>query len=117
MEHPNDGIHIERRIYRGKVDTPKSERSRRQVPPTPITAAIIAHYLELVIDRSTTGWLFASEAGTTRSATAMCTGGTSAGIKKIGLGHVNFQILRRTWVTEMAEVEDDPHVQVETGGP
>ncbi len=33
----NGMIHVERRIYRGKVDVPKSRRSRRLIPPTEST--------------------------------------------------------------------------------
>lgn len=58
----HDGmIHVERRIYRGKVDVPKSRRSRRPIPPTETTRALLAQWLEPVRDRSLGAWLFSSE--------------------------------------------------------
>jgi integrase len=35
---------------------------------------------------------------------------------QIGLGHVNFQILRRTWVTEFSAAERDPNVRAQLAG-
>jgi len=36
--------------------------------------------------------------------------------RKIGLAGVNFQVLRRTWVTEFSKVEADPHVRAWLAG-
>ncbi len=45
----HDGmIHVERRIYRGKVDVPKSRRSRRPIPPTETTRALLKKWLDLL---------------------------------------------------------------------
>ena len=34
----------------------------------------------------------------------------------LGLGNVNFQVLRRTWVTEFSEAERDPKVRAQLAG-
>jgi integrase len=58
----HDGmIHVERRVYRGKVDVPKSRRSRRPIPPTETTRALLSQWLDLLPDRSSGAWLFPSE--------------------------------------------------------
>jgi integrase len=37
-------------------------------------------------------------------------------LAKVGLKHVNFQILRRSWVTEFSQVEQDPNVRAQLAG-
>ncbi len=112
-----DGIHIERRIYRGKVDTPKSARSRRLIPPTPATRELLAAYLELIGDGAPDRWLFASEnPAKPVSYSNIYRRRMQPALAGVGLGHVNFQILRRSWVTEFSQVEEDPHVRARLGG-
>lgn len=112
-----DGLHISRRIYRGKVDTPKSKRGLRLMPPTPITKALLDQYLPLLPPTEPTGWLFASEAGTTPiSYSNIYRRRLRPALKKVGLERVNFQVLRRTWVTEIAATEADPYVRAALAG-
>lgn len=112
-----DGIHIERRVYRGKVDTPKSSLSRRVVPPTPATRELLVTYLALIGETRPGAWLFASESGATPvSYSNVYRRRIQPALARVGLGHVNFQILRRSWVTEFSQVEDDPHVRARLGG-
>lgn len=42
------GISVERRVYCGQVDTPKSYKSRRVIPPTPATRDMLRSYIELI---------------------------------------------------------------------
>ena len=37
-------------------------------------------------------------------------------LEKLGLGHATFQVLRRTWVTQFAEVERDAAVRAQLAG-
>ena len=37
-------------------------------------------------------------------------------LASVGLGKVNFQVLRRTWVTEFSVAEKDPCVRAQLGG-
>ena len=37
-------------------------------------------------------------------------------LAKVGLGNVNFQVLRRTWVTEFSEAERIPNVRAQLAG-
>lgn len=114
----HDGmIHVERRIYRGKVDVPKSRRSRRPIPPTETTRALLSQWQELLRDRSRAAWLFPSEAGNTPlSYSNIYRRQIQPALKTLGLGDVNFQVLRRTWVTEFGEAERDPNVRAQLAG-
>lgn len=113
-----DGIHIERRVYRGKLDEPKSWRSRRTVPPTAVTAALISQHGDLLLKNAEpTAWVFPSEAGSTPiSYSNMYRRRIQPALEKVGLGFVNFQILRRTWVTEMGDAESDPRIRAALAG-
>jgi len=112
-----DGIHVERRVYRGLVDSPKSWRSRRVVPPTPGTRTLLKAWIELLRDRSPEAWLFPSE----REATPMDPGNLwrrriQPALKIAGVTGVNYQALRRTWVSQMAEAERDPKIRAQLAG-
>jgi integrase len=110
-------IHVERRIYRGKVDSPKSRRSRRPIPPTDVTGLLLGQWLDLLQDNSDGAWLFPSETGNTPlSYSNVFRRRIQPALAKVGLGAVNFQVLRRTWVTEFSQVERDPNVRAQLAG-
>lgn len=113
----DDAIHIERRVYRGQIDSPKSWRSRRVVPPTSGTRALLEAWLELLRDRRPEAWLFPSE----RETTPMDPGNLwrrriAPALSAAGIADVNYQVLRRTWVTQMAEAERDPKIRAALAG-
>jgi integrase len=113
-----DGMfHIERRVYRGRVGSPKSWRSRRRVPPTETTSRLLAQWMELLQDQSPGAWLFPSETGKTPlSYSNVYRRQIQPALRRVGLGDVNFQVLRRTWVTEFSEAEKDPYVRAQLAG-
>ena len=112
-----DGIHIERRVYRGQIDSPKSWRSRRVVPPTTGTRTLLKAWIELLRDRRPEAWLFPSE----RETTPIDPGNLwrrriQPALKTAGVSGVNYQALRRTWVSQMAEAERDPKIRAALAG-
>jgi len=113
-----DGMfHIERRIYRGKVNTPKGRRSRRPIPPTRATRALFDQWIELLLDQKPGAWLFPSETGKTPlSYSNVYRRNIQPALRTVGLGDTNFQVLRRTWVTQLGEAERDPHVRAQLAG-
>jgi integrase len=112
-----DGIHVERRIYRGKIDTPKSNRSRRLIPLTPVSRELLNRYLDLTDATAPDAWLFASERKNSPiSYSNVYRRRIQPALARIGLGYVNFQILRRSWVTEFSQVEEDSHVRAQIAG-
>jgi integrase len=113
----DDGIHIERRVYRGQIDSPKSWRSRRVVPPTPGTHTLIRAWIDLLRDRRPEAWLFPSERGITPIDPGnLWRRRIQPALKTAGVSGVNYQALRRTWVSQMAEAERDPKIRAALAG-
>ena len=113
-----DGIfHVSRRVYNGKIDTPKSKRSRRQVPATATTLALFGQWRELLMNQKADAWLFPSETGITPIwYTNVLDRSIRPALEKIGLAHATFQVLRRTWVTEFSAAEKDPAIRAQLAG-
>jgi integrase len=110
-------IHVARRIYRTVVDTPKSWRSRRAIPLMDRTARLLKQWQELLTDQRQEAWLFPSEAGSTPlSYSNLYRRNIQPALAKVGLGKVNFQVLRRTWVTQFSAAEKDPAVRAQLAG-
>lgn len=114
-DYRGEMLHIERRIYRGVEDVPKSKKGRRPVALTDSTRALLEQWIEIVGVEAI--WLFASENGiTTLSYSNVYRRRIQPALNKVGLGYVNFQILRRTAVTEMSQVEPDAAVRAQQFG-
>jgi integrase len=110
-------IHVARRVYRGVVDTPKSRKSRRPIPLMDRTSRLLDQWRELVTDGHPEAWLFPSEtAKTPVSYSNVYRRDIQPALEKINLGHINFQILRRTWVTEFSQAEKDAAVRSQLAG-
>jgi integrase len=77
----------------------------------------LSQWLELLQDRSETAWLFPSENPATPLSYSNVYGRRiQPALSRIGLGNINFQVLRRTWVTEFSEAERDPNVRAQLAG-
>jgi len=110
-------VRILRRIYAGKVDEPKSWRSRRPMPLTQQTELVLRQYLELTGETRPDAWLFPSENGITPvDYRNVWQDRIRPALAKIGLGFLNFQILRRTWSTEFDVEGKDPHTRAALAG-
>jgi integrase len=117
IEGDGSRIRIRRRFYRGAIDSPKSWRGRRAMPLTPGTAARLAIYLEMLGEQKPDAWLFASETGITPiSYSNVFRRKIKPVLRRVGLDNVNFQVLRRTFVTELGEDEPDPLVRATLAG-
>lgn len=113
-----DGVvSVQRRIYRGVVDSPKSRRGVRTVPLTDGTRRALAQYLTLLTDKAAGAWLFPSETGQTPLDYAnVFRRRIRPALAKAGLGWVNFQIMRRTCATELGQCEPDAKVRADLLG-
>jgi integrase len=112
-----DRIRITRRIYRGSEGEPKTRRSERVVPMTPRTTALIEEYRKLLVDDSPEAWLFPSEnpKRPVRFSNVFRRKIRPA-LMKIGLGHINFQAMRRTFATEGHAAEVNAKVRSDIMG-
>lgn len=111
----NGVIHVERRVYWGQIDEPKTRRGKRRIPATAATEALLVQWMELSAGNGQ--WLFPSETGKTPvSYKNIWQRNIQPALYKIGLGYATFQVLRRTWVTEFSKVESDPTIRAQLAG-
>ncbi len=88
---------IQERIYRGDLDTPKTEKSVREVPLSSGVMKDLKEWLSVSPDTGPGGWLFTSEKLTTPlSKDNAMERYIRPRLKRVGLGWCNFQIMRRT---------------------
>jgi integrase len=72
------------------------------------TEKLLNQWTEMLSDTHPEAWLFASETGSTPISYAnVYRRRIEPAFVKMGLKGINFQVLRRTWVTEFAEAEAD----------
>jgi integrase len=113
----NGTVHVIRRIYRGIEDKPKSRKSRRPIPLMERTARLLEQWRDMLSNQNPEAWLFPSETGQTPlSYSNLYRRHLQPALRQVGLGDVNFQILRRTWVNEMSRAEKDPKVRAQLAG-
>ena len=96
----HSSLTVERRIYRGKINTPKTRNSNRKVAlPTSVQADITA-WRELSRNTLADAWVFPSENGKTPLwANNAWYDKIRPTLAKLGLAWVNYQVLRRSAVT------------------
>jgi integrase len=106
---------IQQRVYRGKVDTPKTVRSCRTVAFSASIKSDLAAWRELARDPN--GWVFPSERLTTPLWRDNVWKRSIAPIwSRIGLGWATFQVMRRTHATLAKEAGADPKVTADQMG-
>jgi integrase len=104
-----DYADVQRRLYRGIIDTPKTEQSYRKAALADGLIAEIEAWRKLAVDPN--GWVFPSEALTTPISKDNCFRRRMApALRKAGLDWVNFQVMRRTHATLMRQLKADPHM-------
>lgn len=92
-----DGFRVTRRVYRGKLDTPKSAVGVRLVALGPSIQRDLKEWRALRRDLAPNAWVFPSENGTTPlSPSNHWRRSIRPVLLQRGLGWVNFQVLRRT---------------------
>jgi integrase len=100
---------IRQRIYRGKVDSPKSSNSIRKAALSSGLLEEIQAWRELSLDTSPSAWVFPSETGKTPlNRGNLWRRWIGPRLKAVGLGWVDFHVMRRTHSTLMNEIHDDP---------
>ena len=104
-----DHIAIEQRLYRGKIDTPKTHRSNRSVALSKGIQAAIAQCKSFSGNPGPEDWVFPSEPRKTPLAEDNCWRRWIAPkLKSVSLEWVNFQVMRRTHSSLMRELKVDP---------
>ena len=107
---------IERRVYRGEIDTVKNQKPRIVALPTSVVRDL-ARWAELSFDLTPEAWVFPSETpGRPGNKDSIWRHSISPKLKKIDLGWFNFQAMRRTWTTVAAGAGVDPKVRADQLG-
>ena len=89
-------IDVAQRVYRGLPDDPKTERGKRQAALSPDLALDLEDWRNASADTSPDALVFPSERGTFLSRNNFLRRNIQPKLEAIGLGWVNFQVLRRT---------------------
>jgi hypothetical protein len=81
------------------------------------TLRLLDQWRELLTDHRPGAWLFPSEtAATPVSYSNVYRRNIQPALVKVKLGHINFLILRLTWVTEFSQAEKDSAVRSQLAG-
>jgi integrase len=96
------------RVYRGKLDTPKTKKSVREAALTDGLLAELAEHRAVRPNTSDEAFVFPSESGTPLSKDNVWRRNMQPGLTKVGLGWANFQVMRRTHATLMRQLKADP---------
>ena len=109
-------ITIKQRVYRGVIDTPKTDSSNRTVAIPPTTAAHLREWMECCGVKPDS-WLFESE----NAAKPVWRDNVwyrhmQPKLKKIGLEWANFQVMRRTHASLGHDAGIDPKVSADQRG-
>lgn len=106
-----DYIEIEQRLYRGKIDSPKTDQSERSVALSQGLQSEIARWRSQSGDPGPQAWVFPSETLKTPLSKDNCwRRWIGPRLKTVGLEWVNFQVMRRTHASLMRELEVDPKI-------
>ena len=111
-----DTADIQERIYRGKLDTPKTQKSVRMVALSAIVREDLENWLA-VSPNGVEGWLFPSEKLTTPlSKDNALYRYMRPRLKTVGLEWVDFQVMRRMHASLMRELGVDPKIVADLMG-
>lgn len=109
-------IEVAQRVYRGLPDDPKTERGKRQAALPPDLACDVAAWREISADTTPDALMFPSERGTFLSRDNFLRRNIQKKLENIGLGWVNFQVLRRTQASLGHKEGLDPKVAADQRG-
>jgi integrase len=108
-------IEIRRRVYRGKFAAPKNGLVRTIAIP-PSTAALLRDWMEKAVDQNPETYVFAGETGQPLWRSSLLEDHIRAKLEPIGLGWVNFQVMRRTHASLGHHAKVDPKVSADQRG-
>ena len=108
---------FQQRIYRGDIDSPKSSYSVRWAALSDGLLSAVQEWQRVAIDPSPDAWVFPSEKLRTPIRKDNCwRRHFGPQLKAVGLGWVNFQVMRKTHSCLLKELDVDPQVRAEQMG-
>jgi integrase len=111
-----DMVNVMERVYRRLPSDPKSERGKRLAAVPPDLATDLQQWRDIAIDLSSGALVFPSERETYMSRDNFLGRNIHDKLEKVGLGRVNFQVLRRTQASLGHKEGLDPKVAADQRG-
>src|SRR5271165_308909 len=99
---------IMQRVYRRKLDTPKTDNSTRHAALSEGLLAEIEAWRRVAVSSRDDAWVFPSERMTLLSKDNCWRRSMLPKLEAVGLGWCNFQVMRRTHATLMRQLKADP---------
>ncbi len=106
-----DCIWVRRRLYRGKLDAPKTKRSYRQVALTSGTKMLLQLWIQKSLVSGSESWLFPSENGDPMRRDNLWRRYMLPKLKPVQLEWATFQVMRRTFATLSKQAGVDAHTR------
>ncbi len=105
----NNHVEVVQRIYRGKIDRPKTKRSRRLVALSPGTLVTLEQWRSTITTDDPEAWVFPSEKRTTPiSRDCLWRRSIRPRLETIALEWATFQVMRRTQSSLSRKAGVDP---------
>lgn len=116
VAHDRSSVEVIQRVYRGRMDDPKNGEFRSVAIP-PRTAGLLREWLDTAVDPEPEAWVFASETRRTPLwRDNLLRRYIRPALEKVGLGWVDFKVMRRTHASLGHEVKVDPKVSADQRG-
>ena len=87
---------MQQRVYRGEIDDPKTEPSKREVAIPPTTAELLREWMDSAVGPEPEAFVFASEKGKPVWRVTLLYDHMRPKLQPHGLGWVDFQVMRAT---------------------
>jgi integrase len=107
---------IRQRVYRGLIDTPKTDHSVRKAALAEGVLDDLEHWRGASVDTRGGAWVFPSERMTPLSKDNCWRRSMAPALSKVGLGWANFLVMRRTHATLMKVLKQDPKLVADQMG-
>jgi integrase len=109
-------VKVEQRVYRGDIDRPKTDPSRREVAIPPRTAELLREWMRDAVGPGADAYVFAGERGKPVWKDTLMYDYIRPKLKPLGLDWVDFQVMRSTHASIGYRLKLDPKVTADQRG-
>lgn len=104
-------LSVQRRLYRGNIDCPKTGRSKREVALSPGTVDLLTAWVDQLVRCSPENWVFECDHPGYPLRRDNAWKHIAKGLKPIGMDWATFQVMRRTFASRGKESGIDAHTR------
>lgn len=109
-------VKVEQRVYRGDIDNPKTNPSRREVAIPPRTAELLSKWMSSAVGPEPEAYIFAGERGKPIWRDTLLYDHIRPKLKPLGLEWADFQVMRATHASIGHRLKLDPKVTADQRG-